>query len=267
MSLIDTHCHLDDGLFDDVAAVVERARGDGVTNVITVATSLASSRRCIVLSEEHAEVWAAVGIHPNEAAAAGASDFSAVASLVGRPRVVALGETGLDRYWNDTPFDLQQNYFRRHFALSAQTGLPVIIHQRDCPGQMLAFLKEMAREFGASGRLNGVMHSFTGDAAFAAACLELGLYISFAGIVTFKKAADLREVAKTIPADRILVETDAPFLSPEPLRGKHPNEPARVVHTARRLAETRGEDFGAFCEQTTRNARSLFHRGRYGYDA
>ncbi len=174
--------------------------------------------------------------------------------LVKHPRVRAIGETGLDNYWKEAPLDLQQDYFARHLQLSRQTGHPFIVHMRESSEEILVMLREEAKR----GPLHGVMHSFTGDWQLAQTCLDLGMYLSFAGMVTFKNGADLRAVAKRVPADRILVETDCPYLSPEPFRGKRPNEPARVQFTAKLLAETRGVPYAEFCKQTTENARRLF---------
>jgi TatD DNase family protein len=201
-------------------------------------------------------VWATAGIHPNHAAEAEAGDWEAIARLAGQPRVVALGETGLDLYWKDTPLAVQQDYFDRHIRLSQASGLPLVIHLRETAAEILAMLREARQR----GPLAGVMHSFTGTAQEAAEFLNLGLYISFAGMVTFKKSDELRQVAAGVPADRILVETDSPYLSPEPFRGKRPNEPARVVHTAECLARLRGVHFTEFARQTTENARRLFGR-------
>ena len=166
---------------------------------------------------------------------------------------MAIGETGLDRHWDYSPFDVQQDYFDRHLRLAAERNLPFIIHTRESDADVLAMLREAALR----GPLRGVMHSFTGTAEIAAECVALGLYISFAGMVTFKKSNDLRTVAAGIPPDRILIETDSPYLSPDPLRGKR-NEPANLVHTARRLAEVRGLGFEQFAAQTTANTRALF---------
>jgi TatD DNase family protein len=171
----------------------------------------------------------------------------------GNSKIIALGETGLDRYWDYTPWDVQQDYFDRHLRLSQQAGLPFIVHSRDCDSDILAMLREASHR----GPLAGVMHSFTGTAETVAECLELGLFISFAGMVTYKKSADLRQVAAGIPGDRILIETDSPYLSPHPLRGQR-NEPAHLVHTATCLAEVRGAAVEDFAAQTTANARRLF---------
>ena len=252
--LFDTHAHLDEPGFDaDRDAVVARARAAGVERIVTIATTADSSTAGLALAEKYAGVHPAVGIHPNYCAQAAAGDWERVVELSRRPEVVGLGETGLDRHWDYTPFAVQQDYFDRHLRLSQQTGLPFIVHSRDCDADVL----EMLRAAHARGPLRGVMHSFTGDAALAAECLAMGLYVSFAGMVTFKKSDVLRATAATIPADRILVETDSPYLSPHPLRGQR-NEPAHMVHTARCLADARGVSLAAFAEQTSANAARLF---------
>lgn len=257
MDLFDTHAHLDDAqLAADAAGVIERAAAAGVTRILAVGTTAASSRNCLALANQHVGVWASAGIHPNHAAEAQAGDWDEIVRLSGEPRIVALGETGLDLYWKDTPLPLQQDYFDRHIRLSQQTGLPLVIHQRESAAEILAMLLEARKR----GELRGVMHSFTGTAEQAAEFLSLGLAISFAGMVTFKKSDDLRAVAATIPAHRLLIETDAPYLSPEPFRGKRPNEPARVVHTARCVADARGTSLEELSRQTTANALALFSR-------
>jgi TatD DNase family protein len=168
-------------------------------------------------------------------------------------RVVAIGETGLDRHWDFTPFDVQQDYFDRHLRLSQQAGLPFIVHTRESEADVLAMLRDAHRR----GPLRGVMHSFVGDAEVAAECLGMGLFISFAGMVTFKKSEALRNVAAGVPANRILIETDSPYLSPHPLRGRR-NQPSHLIHTARCLADVRGVSLDDFARQTTANARRLF---------
>lgn len=254
MALIDTHAHLDSDDFDrDRAEMIARAKVAGVERIVAIAVTAESSAAVVRLAAENDEVYAAVGIHPNYTAAAQPEDWDRVVALVGQPRVVALGETGLDRFRDHSPFALQQEYFARHIALSQERGLPFIVHMRQCEADVLEMLREAARR----GPLSGVMHSFTGDKAMARECLALGMYISFAGMVTYKKSDVLRAVAGTIPADRILVETDSPYLAPEPFRGKR-NEPANVVHTAACLAAARGESLDDFAAQTTANARRLF---------
>ncbi|MEM8864730.1 MAG: TatD family hydrolase [Planctomycetota bacterium] len=255
--LFDTHAHLDqDNFADDRLAVVERAKAAGVTRMLAVGVTADSSRDCIALAKEYEPIAAAVGIQPNYVAEAGTDDWDAIVQLASEPQVVALGETGLDRYWDDTPFDQQQDYFDRHLRLSQTTGLPFIVHMRECEADIMAMLREAYER----GPLRGVMHSFTGDAAMAAECVDLGLHISFAGMVTFKKSDDLRAVAATVPADRLLVETDSPYLSPEPVRKIRRNEPAHVAHTARCLAEVRGVPFEQLAAQTFANAEALFKR-------
>jgi TatD DNase family protein len=252
--LIDTHAHLDQEEFNaDRAEVIARAIAAEVEAIIAVGVTADSSAAVVKLAAEQSPVFAAVGIQPNYCAHAQPGDWERIVALVASPRVVAIGETGLDRYWDYTPFDVQQDYFDRHLRLSQERGLPFIVHTRESDADVLAML----READARGPLAGVMHSFTGNAETAAECVAMGLYISFAGMVTFKKSDDLRTTAATVPADRILVETDSPYLSPHPLRGKR-NEPANVAHTARVLAEARGVGFDEFAAQTTANARRLF---------
>lgn len=256
MRLIDTHAHINQKEFnDDRAEMIARAHAAGVEAVIAVGVTAVTSEVVCELAEHNPGVYAAVGIQPNYTAEAELGDWNRIVALVGRPRVVAIGETGLDRYWKDSPIEVQRDYFDRHLRLSQERDLPFIVHMRDCEADIL----EMLREAHHRGPLRGVMHSFTGTQETAAECVAMGLYISFAGMVTYKKSEALRDVARNIPDDRILVETDSPYLSPEPLRGKR-NEPANVVHTATCLAAARGQDPRQFCEQTTRNARVLFRR-------
>jgi TatD DNase family protein len=253
--LFDTHAHLDQPAFaDDLPQVLARARAAGVTDVLAIAVDAASSEATVRLAAEHAGVHAAVGIQPNDVAQAAPGDWDRVVALAASPGVVALGETGLDRFWDHTPFDQQQDYFDRHLRLSQQTGLPVVIHLRDCESEVLAMLAEARTR----GPLAGVMHSYTGTTEGALAAVELGLFVSFAGMVTYKKSDELRRVAAAVPLDRLLIETDSPYLSPEPVRKVRRSEPAHVAHTARLLAEARGEPFEHFARQTTANAQRLF---------
>jgi TatD DNase family protein len=256
-ALFDTHCHLDQEEFDaDRDEAIVRAAAAGVQEILSVGVTADSSRSAVELAARHAGVYAAVGIQPNYCAQAQPGDWDRVVLLLQQPRAIALGETGLDRYWDYAPFAVQQDFFDRHLRLSQQTGSPFIVHSRDCDEDILLMLREAHQR----GPLAGVMHSFTGAAATADECLSLGLYISFAGMVTYKKSHALRDIARTIPADRILIETDSPYLSPHPLRGKR-NEPAHLVHTAACLAEVRGVPLEEFCRQTTQNARRLFRLG------
>jgi TatD DNase family protein len=253
--LTDTHAHLDDEKFgDELPAVLERAAAAGLRHVVSVATTACSSTATIGLAQRFPLVLATVGIHPNNAAEAGPGDWDEVLRLAGSPRVVGIGETGLDRHWDFTPFPLQEDYFARHLALSRQRNLPVVIHCREAEADVLRMLRE---EFDRHGPIKGVMHSFSGDEALAKDCLAMGLHISFAGMLTYKNAEALRDVAKGIPRDRLLVETDCPYLAPVPVRGRR-NEPAFVVHTATCLAGLRGVSLDQIAEQTTLNAEELF---------
>ena len=252
--LIDTHAHLDDPrLRNDWEGVLSRARGAGVVQMIAIGTTAADSALVVELAETHRGIFAVVGVHPNEAATATEADWNAVVGLTARPGVVAIGETGLDRYWDKTPFPLQQEWFARHLDLAARIDLPIVIHARDCAGDLIDQLRSLGRP------VVGVQHSFTGTWDDARAFLDLGLHLSFAGMLTYtNKSLDaLRDVAARVPLDRILVETDSPYLSPHPHRGRT-NEPARVAVTARRLAEIRGLAPEELARVTTENARRLF---------
>ncbi|QDT72797.1 TatD family hydrolase [Lacipirellula limnantheis] len=257
MPHFDTHAHLDQEEFDATRdAVVERARAAGVETIIAVGTTLAASRKCVELAAQYAgAVYAAVGLQPNYVAECGPDDWSEIERLAESPGVVAIGETGLDRHWDFTPFAMQQDYFDRHLALAGRLDLPFIVHMRDCDAEIMEALRAEHRR---RGPLRGIMHSFTGDAGMAAECLALGLHISFAGMVTYKKSQPLRDCAATIPANRLLIETDCPYLSPEPVRGKRPNEPAYIAHTATCLAIARSISPQELGRQTTANARALF---------
>jgi TatD DNase family protein len=252
--VIDTHAHLDDDRFaSDVAEVIARATAAGLERVITIGTDAATSRTNVELAKRFPLLRSAVGIQPNHVAEALPADWDVIRELVNDPTCVAIGETGLDRYWDRAPFDLQEEYFARHLALMRETHKPVVIHCREAEADTVRMLRS---EFDARGPILGVMHSFTADSATASSCLEMGLYISFAGMVTYKNAEDLRQVAKTIPLNRLLIETDSPYLAPVPHRGKR-NEPAYVVHTAECLARVLGVSLELVATNTTENARML----------
>ena len=253
--LFDTHTHLDQEEFDATRdQVVQRAKDAQVHELVAVGTTLASSRKCVELASLYEGVYAAVGIQPNYTAEAEPGDWDEIVRLAESPGVVAVGETGLDRYWDYAPLELQQDYFQRHMQLARDCEKPFIVHMRDCDKEIL----EALRAARGTEPLCGIMHSFTGDSSMAAECVELGMHISFAGMVTFKKADDLRQCAATISDDRLLIETDCPYLSPEPVRSKRPNEPAFVRHTAECLAGVRGVSLERLSEITTANARQLF---------
>ncbi len=254
MEWIDTHCHLDEDAFhQDCADAVARAVDAGVVSMIAIGITLDSCLRVLELAERFPQVYAAVGLHPNYVSTAKPDDWSRIVELAQSPKVVGLGETGLDRYWDHSPIELQAEYFDRHLELSQQTGLPFIVHCRNAEAEVVAQLRRHAEK----SRLNGVMHAFCGSSETAAACLEMGLFLSIGGMVTFKKNEAQRQVAATIPIDRLLIETDAPYLAPTPYRGKR-NEPAHVRLTASCLAEIRGVTKEDIALATTANARRLF---------
>ena len=252
--LVDTHAHLqDDALRGDLPALLSRAREAGVERIIAVGTTAADSALVVETAGSYPGVFAAVGVHPNHAAEAAPGDWERVVELSGRPGVVALGETGLDRHWDFTPFAVQQEWFDRHLALALERGLPVVIHCRDCERDLIDHLRRLGRP------VKGVLHSFTGTWDDAQAFLAVGLHVSFAGMVTFtnKKLDALRNVAARVPLDRLLVETDSPYLAPHPHRGRT-NEPAFVRLTAARVAEVRGMGAADLARATSENARRLF---------
>ncbi|XZE36573.1 TatD family hydrolase [Pirellulaceae bacterium SH501] len=257
MGWFDTHAHLaEPSLRSQLADVLGRAQSSGLEGILCVAVDGETSRECLEIAQSHSMVRSSVGIHPNYAHQAKSGDWDLIASLANEPRVVALGETGLDKHWDDCPFPLQQSNFAAHWQLSRATGLPVIIHMRDCEEEMLAALES---EY-VHGRLNGVMHSFAGSLATAMKCLEMGLFVSFAGMLTYKKSVELREVAKQIPIERLLLETDCPYLSPEPNRSKRPNEPSWMVHTAKVLADVKSMEVVELRSITAENTKRLFAR-------
>jgi TatD DNase family protein len=234
--LIDSHCHLNyPGLVEDQANVLARAREAGVAGMLGISTKRREWHDVIAIAEREPDVWATIGIHPHEADAHTDIDTARLIDAAAHPKVIGIGETGLDYYYDHSDRAQQQRSFRSHIAASRATGLPLIVHTRDAEADTAAILRE---EMG-KGAFPGVIHCFTASRDFAEAALDLGFYISLSGIVTFKNARDLQETAKRIPADRLLIETDAPFLAPVPVRGKT-CEPAFVAHTARFVAELRG---------------------------
>lgn len=254
--LIDSHCHLEyKGLVEDQAGVLDRARQAGVGGFLSISTSQREWDQVIATAEREADVWASVGIHPHEADTHADLGEAALLAAAEHPRVIAIGETGLDYYYDHSDRAVQQALFRRHIAVSRATGLPIIIHTRDAEDDTAAILRDEMEQ----GAFPALIHCFTASANFAQIVLDLGLTISLSGIVTFKNAKDLQEIAATIPADRLLVETDAPFLAPVPNRGKV-CEPAFVADTARFVAELRGVTPEALAETTTANFRRLFSK-------
>jgi len=253
--LFDTHCHLDDPRFaEDFDAVLARAAEVGVTRMATIgcARSVDQAGDALAITKAHDHVVTTIGVHPHDAAAMDDALHAEVARIARDPKVVALGEMGLDFYYDNSPRETQKEVFRKQIALAREVGKPIVVHTRDAREDTLAILREeSARDVG------GIIHCFSEDAAFAAAALDLGFVASFSGIVTFKNAKGVRDAAAKQPADAILVETDAPYLAPVPKRGKR-NEPSYVAHTAAVVAELRGEDPEALRARTTDNALRVF---------
>ena len=251
---VDSHCHLNyKGLVEQQVDVLARARESGVSAMLNISTRECEWDDVIGLAEQESDVWASVGIHPHEADQHVGMDCAKLVEKSAHPRVVAIGETGLDYYYDKSDRAQQCTGFREHIKASRETGLPIIIHTRDAEADTAAILTEEMRE----GAFTGVIHCFTASAAFARIALDLGMYISLSGIVTFKNAQDLQDVAKWLPEDRLLVETDAPFLAPIPHRGRT-GEPAFVADTACFVAQLRGVAPEILAQQTSDNFYNLF---------
>lgn len=264
MELIDTHAHLDHEQFaGDLDDVLERAAKAGVVQIVTIGTTVETSAQAVELAERYPQVYATVGIHPHDAASADEDAFVRLKAWADHPKVVAIGEIGLDYYYDHSPRPVQVDVFRRQLELAREVGLPIVIHSRDAAGSRAAYddirdvLAAVEREDGTP--LAGVLlHSYTGPADMAAYFVEeLGCHLSTGGIVTFKNAGPIREVFQKVPLDRLMVETDCPYLSPEPLRGRR-NEPARVRLVAEYVARLRGLDPEELARITTANARRFF---------
>jgi TatD DNase family protein len=256
--LVDSHCHLDFPDFaDELDAVVARAGEAGVGAMVTICTKVREFDRVLQVAERFDNVWCSVGLHPHEADAEPHLSTRRLVDLARHPKVVGIGETGLDFYYQRSPRDAQERQFRSHIAAARETGLPLIVHTRDADREMGAMLEEEMR----AGAFTGLLHCFSSSRQLADKALELGLSISLSGIVTFNKADELRETARRVPLDRLLVETDAPYLAPAPKRGKR-NEPAFVAHTAARVAELRGLPADALARATTENFFRLFAKAR-----
>ena len=254
-SLVDSHCHLLDRRFDeDREAVIAAAHAAGVSHMVAVGTDHADNPGYLRLAERTPSIAVAVGIHPHEAASVDEALWKDLEEWAGHPSVAAVGESGLDYHYMHSPAERQQEVFLRHIDLARRLDLPLVVHSRDAQEDTLAILREHGRG------LRGVLHCFSGDHAMARAALEMGFFVSVAGPVTFRKAGALRDVLREVPVERLLVETDAPYLAPEPRRGRR-NEPALLVHTARALAELKGLSFDDVARITTLNAHRLFGIG------
>jgi len=254
MRLFDTHAHLHfPDYADDLDAVLERARAAGVRGMVTIGTDRESNRAVTALAKRLPDVWATVGIHPHDAGEAAEADFGEMERLAGEePKVVGFGEMGLDFFRDLSPREAQEKVFRRQIDIARRARKPIIVHCRDAHAETLAVLGEER-----AGETGGVMHCFSGNVEIARRCLDLGFYISLAGPVTYKNARALPEVARFVPGDRLVIETDCPYLPPTPHRGKR-NEPAYVALTAACIAELRGADPEALCDALTANAAKLF---------
>jgi TatD DNase family protein len=257
--LIDSHCHLEyEGLVEDQAAVLARAREAGIRGFVNISTRLSEWDRVVATAAREPDVWASIGIHPHEADQHADLGEGALLAAAAHPRVIAIGETGLDYFYDKSDRAVQQSLFRTHIAVARQTGLPIVIHTRNAEDDTARILAEEMEK----GAFPALIHCFTASAEFGREVLGLGLTISISGIVTFKNAKDLQEVVKVIPEDRLLVETDSPFLAPIPHRGRR-CEPAFTADTARFVADLRGVTIEQLGESTTRNFFALFTKAVY----
>ncbi|NNU91109.1 TatD family hydrolase [Anoxybacillus sp. CHMUD] len=251
--LFDTHAHLNATQFnEDVEQVIERARAEGVSHIVVVGFDRPTIERAMELADQYSFIYAAVGWHPVDAIHMTDDDLMMIEQLAAHPKVVALGEMGLDYYWDQSPKEVQKEVFRKQIRLAKKVKLPIIIHNRDATADIVHILQEeQAAEVG------GVMHCFSGSIEVAQQCMDMNFYISFGGPVTFKNAKKPKEVAKEIPLDRLLIETDCPYLTPHPFRGKR-NEPSYVKYVAEAIAELKGLSFEEVAQKTSDNAKRLF---------
>jgi TatD DNase family protein len=254
--LIDSHCHLDFPDFaDELDGVVARAEAAGVERLITISTRVRQGARLVAIAERFPNVYFTIGTHPHQAAEESETDADAIRAFAAHPKCVGIGEAGLDYHYGYAPPEIAAKVFRAQIGLARELGLPLVIHAREADDDVAAILREEM----AAGAFEAVLHCFTSSRALADTGLELGLFISFSGVLTFKNSADLRAIARDAPLDRVLVETDAPFLAPTPHRGKR-NEPAFVVETARVLAEVKGVETSTIAAATRANTLKLFHK-------
>ncbi len=254
--LIDSHAHLDGGQFaNDLNETVERATANGISHILTIGCDLESSAASITVAEQFEQIYAAVGVHPHDATEINDNALQKLKAMLDHPKVVALGEIGLDYYRDRSPRDIQREAFRQQIRLADETGKPIIVHDRDAHAEVIEILHEESAE-----KTGGVLHCFSGDLEMAKQCLDLGFYLSFTGTITYPKNNAIREIIKAIPIDRMLVETDCPYLSPQKFRGKR-NEPAYVRYTAEKMAEIKGLTIADVARVTSRNCHDLFGIG------
>jgi len=260
--LIDTHCHLDfPEIAADMAGVLARAQTAGVGRMVTISTRVKKYDVYRALAEENDNVWFTVGTHPHQAHEEPDVTVADLVALASHPRCIGIGEAGLDYHYDKSPRDVAAKVFRTHIAAARQTGLPLVIHSRDADADMAAILRD---EMG-KGRFNALLHCFTSSRELAETAIDLGLYVSFSGVLTFKNSQGLRDIAADMPMDRVLVETDAPFLAPTPHRGK-PNQPAWVAETNKVLGETKGLTAEKIASKTTSNALRIFDKMPKGFE-
>ncbi len=254
--LVDSHCHLDFPDFSsELDAVVDRARGAGIGRIVTISTRVKRHAQVLAIAERFADVFCSVGTHPHNAHEELDIGSEQLAEIAKHPKVVAIGEAGLDYHYDNSPREAQEKGFRAHIAAARQTGLPLVIHSREADDDMARILEEES----GKGAFPAVLHCFTGGRDLAMRAVTLGHYVSFTGILTFKNSQNLRDIAKDLPTDRVLVETDAPYLAPQPYRGKR-CEPSYVVETAKMLAQTRGVNADEIARQTSENFFRLFNK-------
>ena len=254
--IVDSHCHLDfPELYADLDGVIARAKNAGVERMLTICTSVASIPKVLAIADKYPEVYAAIGIHPHRVEEHGVLPVEQIVSWTEHPKVIGIGETGLDYHYDKSPRDMQRASFANHIEAARQTGLPFITHTRNADADTSAIIEEMCGD----GQAAGLLHCFSSGRVLAENAVANGLYISFSGILTFRNSQDIRDTAKIVPQDRLLVETDAPFLAPVPKRGKT-NEPAFTAYTAGVLAETCGIGSDQMNEVTTNNFFNLFDK-------
>lgn len=254
--LVDSHCHLDfPFLSDQMGDVLSRANDAGIETLVTICTRIRKFDQVLAIAKAHDNIFCSVGTHPHNADEERDIELDEILSLTNHPKVVAIGEAGLDYHYDNAPREDQEKGFRTHIAAARETGLPLVIHTRDADEDTARILSEEMEK----GAFSAVLHCFTAGAELARKGIELGLYVSFSGVLTFKSSDELREIAASLPMDRILVETDAPYLSPEPVRGRK-NEPANVAHTAAKLAEVMGVSDEEIARATTDNFYRLFSK-------
>lgn len=253
--LVDSHCHLDYFTGAEIEDILRRAAEAGVGEMVTIGVRMSQAEAVKSLAERYPNVWGTVGVHPQNAGEGPLPETAEIVAAADHPRIIGIGESGLDYFYDKAPREVQQEGFRRHIRAARETGLPLVVHARDADADIAAILRE-EREDGAFPFL---LHCFSSGRALAEEAIAMGGYVSFSGILTFPKSQELRDIARDMPEDRLLVETDSPYLAPVPYRGKR-NEPSYVPHTARVLAEVRGLSPEALAERTTANFRRLFSK-------